>query len=49
MSPSPLPLQRGFHVRSKLLVGQSEALPLPLSVHLLPNTPQVKSMHTVIR
>lgn len=42
-------VKRGFNNRSKLLDGQWETQALPSSVHLLPNKPQVKAMHTVIR
>ncbi|CAI7997178.1 Uridine-cytidine kinase-like 1 [Geodia barretti] len=41
--------QRGFNNRPKLLAGQRETEALPDSVHILPNKPQVKAMHTVIR
>ena len=35
--------------RSKLLTGQPRDEKLPSSVHILPEKPQVKGMHTVIR
>lgn len=41
-------LQRGFKLREKLAhsyIGQ----PLPDSLHLLPSTPQIRGLHTLIR
>lgn len=41
--------KRGFNFRSKLLTDQPCWEKLPDTVHLLPDKPQIKGMHTVIR
>lgn len=43
--------QRGFNFRSKLLAEQGGADNgvLPSSLHILPDRPQVRGMHTMIR